>query len=296
MFMHRKRQPQLRKPAITIVMPVYNGTATLDSAIRSIQNQTLDAWELVLVDDASSDDLRSIVTPFGDPRIQVVHNTANLGLAASLNRAVEIATAPYIARMDADDVSYPERLERQYDFMEKHHSVDLVGSGALVFKAMGEAIGIMPATATHQAICDGGLTGAFPLHHPTWMGKKEWFRRHSYDPLFSKAQDYELLLRASRTSNYANVQEILLGYRWEESRLRKRLLTRHFVLKALAKNMFRRGGQLDFLRGALSTCAKGMGDVALSVGRTGLPEKLRFMPVPPHEKVRWSNVWRAATN
>ena len=277
-------------------MPVYNGTTTLDSAIRSIQNQTLESWELVLVDDASSDDLSSIVSSFGDSRIQVVRNVVNLGLAASLNRAVEIAAAPYIARMDADDVSYPERLEMQYDFMEKHHAVDLVGSSALVFREMGGAIGIMPATATHKAICDGGFTGAFPLYHPTWMGKKEWFRRHAYDPLFRKAQDFELLLRASQTSTYANVQEILLGYRWEESRLRKRLVTRHFVFKALAKNMFRRGGQLDFLRGALSTCAKGMGDIALSVGRTGLPEKLRFMPVPPHEKVRWSNVWRAVTN
>ena len=286
----------MQKPVISIVMPVYNGTTTLDSAIRSIQNQTLESWELVLVDDASSDDLSSIVSSFGDSRIQVVRNVVNLGLAASLNRAVEIAAAPYIARMDADDVSYPERLEMQYDFMEKHHAVDLVGSSALVFREMGGAIGIMPATATHKAICDGGFTGAFPLYHPTWMGKKEWFRRHAYDPLFRKAQDFELLLRASQTSTYANVQEILLGYRWEESRLRKRLVTRHFVFKALAKNMFRRGGQLDFLRGALSTCAKGMGDIALSVGRTGLPEKLRFMPVPPHEKVRWSNVWRAVTN
>ena len=277
-------------------MPVYNATSTLDLAIRSIQYQTLDAWELILVDDASSDDLHSIVSPFGDLRIQVAGNTANLGLAASLNRAVEIATAPYIARMDADDISYPERLEVQYDFMESHRSVDLVGTGALVFKEMGEAIGIMPATATHKAICDGGLRGAFPLYHPTWMGKKEWFRRHAYDPLFRKAQDYELLLRASRTSTYANIQEILLGYRWEESRLQKRMLTRHFVLKALAKNMFRRGGQLDFLRGAVSTCAKGMGDVALSVGHMRLTEKLRFMPVPPRENERWSSVWRAVTN
>ena len=277
-------------------MPVYNGTTTLDSAIRSIQNQTLESWELVLVDDASSDDLSSIVSSFGDSRIQVVRNVVNLGLAASLNRAVEIAAAPYIARMDADDVSYPERLEMQYDFMEKHHAVDLVGSSALVFREMGGAIGIMPATATHKAICDGGFTGAFPLYHPTWMGKKEWFQRHAYDPLFRKAQDFELLLRASQTSTYANVQEILLGYRWEQSKLQKRLLTRHFVLKALAKNMFRHGGQLDFLRGSLSTCAKGMGDIALTVGRTRLTEKLRFMPVPPREKVRWSNVWRAVTN
>ena len=277
-------------------MPVYNGTETLKLAIRSIQNQTLDTWELILVDDASDDDLSSLVTSFRDLRIRVIRNTVNIGLGASLNRGIEIASAPYIARMDVDDVSYPERLEVQYDFMAKYRSVDLTGSSALVFREMGEAIGIMPTGTTHKVICDAGLNGAFPLHHPTWMGKKEWFQRHMYDPRFRKAQDYELLLRASRTSTYANVDDILLGYRWERSSLQKRLLTRRFVLMALAKNMSRRGGQLDFLRGALLTCAKGMGDVALTVGPMPFAEKLRFTPISSTEKARWSNVWQTVTN
>lgn len=283
----------MNKPAITILMAVYNGISTLDMAIRSIRNQTFDAWELVLVDDASKDDLQSFVAKYGDPRIRVIRNASNLGLAASLNRGIDLAEAPYIARMDADDVSYPRRLEVQYEFLKKHPAVDVVGSKALVFGVAGNAMGVIPVAETHESIWNARLAGAFPLYHPTWMGKTEWFRRHKYDPSFRKAQDYELLLRAAGTSTYANVAEILFGYRADQSNIRKRLQTRRYVLMALAKNRRGKSGHLDLLRGSFMTCAKSAGDVVFAMGRTTISEKLRFMQVQPQEMAHWEEVWRA---
>jgi glycosyltransferase involved in cell wall biosynthesis len=285
------------RPMVSIVMPVFNGTPTIQAAIRSIQNQTFDAWELVLIDDASNDDLHSLISQFDDSRIRLVKNAVNLGLAASLNRGIGLAVAPYIARMDADDVSYPERLATQYEFLEKHRDVDLVGSKALVFRGNGEAVGIMPAAAKHKEIFDARLSGAFPLYHPTWMGRAEWFRQHAYDPKFHKAQDYELLLRASQTSIYANVQDVLLGYRAEQSNLQKRLLTRCFVLKALAKNALGNGKFRDFLQGSLITCIKGASDVAFSIGRNfRLAEKFRYVQLNSQMVARWTDLWRMVTN
>jgi len=286
----------LKKPEITVLMAIYNGTATLNAALRSIRNQTFEAWELLLIDDASQDDPASFVSRFDDARIRVVRNPSNLGLAASLNCGIELATAPYIARMDADDVSYPQRLEVQHEFLEKHSGVDVVGSKILVFRDGGNAAGIISAANTHAAICGSRLSGAFPLHHPTWMGKTDWFRQHKYDPAFRKAQDYELLLRAAATSTYANVPEILLGYRAEQSNIRKRLQTRRHVLMALIKNRRGKNGRLDLLRGALVTCAKSAGDVTAAMGRTTLTEKFRFMRAQPQEMALWEEVWRSVAD
>jgi glycosyltransferase involved in cell wall biosynthesis len=283
----------MTNPAITILMAAHDGMAMLDAAIRSIRNQTFADWELVLIDDASREDLGAFVARYADPRMRVARNAANLGLAASLNRGIELATAPYIARMDADDVCYPERLAKQYEYLQKHPHVDVVGARALVFREGGGAVGVITAADTHEAICGSRLAGAFALYHPTWMGKTEWFRRHKYDPAFRKAQDYELLLRAADSSSYANVPEILLGYRADRSNIRKRLQTRRYVLMALAKNRHARNGRLDLLRGAVITCAKGAGDVVFALARTTMSEKFRYAQVPAQALQRWQEVWRS---
>jgi glycosyltransferase involved in cell wall biosynthesis len=245
-----------KRPVVSILLPFFNGKKTLEAAIRSILNQTLQEWELILINDCSTDMSETIAHGFVDPRIRLLTNDTNLGLAASLNLGVAAASAPYIARMDADDISYPERLATQLQFLEKHLDVDVVGSSVLIFKGNGVPVKLLRPNMSSAKIKMGWINGSFPLYHPTWMAKSDWFRRFLYDPNFSKAQDYELLLRAMKSSTYANTSEILLGYRAEVGNISKRLTTRRYVFSGQKKNLLTSGKRSQFYFAAVITILK----------------------------------------
>lgn len=286
-----------RVPEVSVLMAVFNGAQTLDTAIQSIVNQTFENWELILVDDASTDDLNSVVNQFRDTRIRVIRNVTNLGLAASLNRGVAAASAPYIARMDADDICYPSRLEHQLRQLKAQPSIDVLGTSILVFQVDGEPLGIALAPIEHAAICISKLNGSFSLFHPTWMGRADWFRRHPYDPAFSKAQDFELLLRAAPTSRYGNLPDVLLAYRVDlVLRLRKRLQTRIHVLKALVKNVRTLRDRLELLPVAAFTALKVGGDVVSSLRGVMVFSKLRFRALSQTELGTWFDIWSTFEN
>ncbi|MBX3303325.1 MAG: glycosyltransferase [Nitrospira sp.] len=202
-------------PLVSVAMSVHNGARTVPTAIRSLLWQTLSDWELILVNDASTDDTGAILSGFRDHRIRVIDERRQKGLAARLNQSLDHARGKYVARMDADDVAYPERFERQVRYLESHHDVDLLGHGAVLFKGKGEVIGLYPTAQTHEEICRRPWWG-FPLAHPTWMGKRSWFDRHRYNSCLTKGQDQELLLRTWRRSRFASLPECLLGYRVEK--------------------------------------------------------------------------------
>ncbi|HWG95547.1 MAG TPA: glycosyltransferase family 2 protein, partial [Nitrospira sp.] len=168
-------------PLVTVAMSAYNAAATIDLAIRSIRSQSLEDWELIVVDDGSTDSTREIVSFHAqDPRIRFIQEpSGNRGLAVRLNQCVRLAKGQYVARMDADDMAYPQRLERQVQFLEEHRDIDLLGTGAVIFKGEGEIIGCYPTANSHEAICRRPWWG-FPLAHPTWMGKRTWFLSHPY--------------------------------------------------------------------------------------------------------------------
>lgn len=277
-------------PKITIIMAVYNDAALLPFAIRSLQQQTLGSWELILVDDGSSDGSAEIAEGFGDSRIRVIRNRTNLGLAASLNRAIGMAGAPLIARMDSDDFCYPRRLEAQYEFLVNHPEVSLVGGQAVMFQDNGAPRGVMRPPTAHEKICRGGLLGNFPLYHPAWMGRTGWFRRNEYDPTFRKSQDYELLLRASATSIYANLPEIVLGYRYGLGNLRKRLMSRRFTVKAQVKNLLLRGRFYDFAVGVSVVLAKGIADILCVITRGAKRRRHSLEEISGSEKACWNTV------
>ncbi len=202
-------------PLVTVAMSVHNAASTLEPALRSILWQTFSDWELIVVDDGSTDETGLILSQFNDARIRVVHGAGGQqGLATRLNQCIELARGRYIARMDADDVAYPERLERQVRYLEAHPDIDLLGHGAILFKEDGQALGVYPAASEHEDICRRPWWG-FPLAHPTWMGKRLWFTRHRYRDELTKGQDQDLLLRSYRVSCFAALPDILLGYRME---------------------------------------------------------------------------------
>ncbi len=219
------------RPSITIILPVYNGAITLADSIRSVLRQTFTNYEILLLDDGSTDNSLDIAKTFSDPRIRIIQNGTNCGLAYRLNQGIDLARSPYIARMDQDDICFPERLARQFQFLESHPDIDLLGCRVMVFRNLNTVLGLAPFRETHEDICRYPWRGLY-LAHPTWMGKTEWFRRHRYSiPEAVLSDDQELLLRAYPESRFFCLEEVLLAYRKESFRLSKTLRTRRALLK-----------------------------------------------------------------
>jgi glycosyltransferase involved in cell wall biosynthesis len=209
-------------PVITIAMPFYNSAATLELSIRSLLNQTYGDFELLLCDDGSNDQSLNIARSLNDPRLVCWRDGRRLRLAARLNECIDRARGRYLARMDADDIAYPHRLARQLAFLETHTEVDLCSAGAMVFGKQGRPLWRFSPAQDHAGIVRSPFRG-FPLWHPLWMGRIEWFRRWRYEETAWLAQDQELLLRSYRLSHFANLPEVLLGYRRERVTLKKLL-------------------------------------------------------------------------
>jgi len=202
-----------RAPLITIAMPIYNAGIYLRPAVVSILQQTVTDWELIIIDDGSSDSAAEGIGDLCDARIRVLRDGFNRGLAARLNQAIDLARGRYFARMDQDDISYPERLARQLAMLEQNSELDLVAVRCVTIDTKNELVGALPCALSHEEICARPWRG-FYLAHPTWMGKIEWFRQHRYatpGPYF--CEDQELLLRSHRRSRFATVPEILFAYR-----------------------------------------------------------------------------------
>jgi glycosyltransferase involved in cell wall biosynthesis len=227
-------------PTITIALPFYNSASTLELSVRSLLNQTFSDFELLLCDDGSDDQGLAIANSFRDSRVICWTDRRRRRLAARLNECIDRARGKYLARMDADDIAYADRLAKQFAFLEAHGEIDLCGAGALVFGKQGHALWRYSPPLDHGAITRSAFRG-FPLWHPLWMGRTEWFRRWRYDPNSWLAQDQELLLRAHRQSRFANLPQTLLGYRKERLNLRK--LFRYKVLHV--QHICRQPGAVD---------------------------------------------------
>lgn len=221
-------------------MSIYDSAATIDAAVSSLIRQTFTDWELVLIDDGSRDDGADRVAKFNDPRIRIVRHHERKGLACRLNEAVRLARGGMIARMDADDICYPERLDVQTRFLQSNPAIDLVASKALVFRGEGQFLGVMSPPVTGDEIISRLYEGiVFP--HPTWCGRAAWFRKHLYDERMLITQDQELLLRTAGSSRFAGINKILLGYRKEQISLSKSAKGRMLFCRALWRHAQKTG-------------------------------------------------------
>ncbi|QOT75619.1 glycosyltransferase family 2 protein [Cupriavidus basilensis] len=261
-------------PLVSILLPAWNAEKTLGVALRSLLNQTFADFELLLLDDGSSDNTVGVALALDDSRIRVVQDGRRLGLAQRLNQGIELTRGRYIARMDADDVCFPERLAKQVAFLNAHEEVDLVGCRAVVFRNDGDVVGLLPFAGSHEALCARPWRG-IPLPHPGWMGRREWFVRHRYlFPEVRRAEDQELLLRSYAQSQFACLDDVLLGYRQGFFDLRKTLLARRSLLAAQVKCFLARG-QLPYALGAIGlTAARVAVDLLAALPRA---DKLYFV-------------------
>ena len=279
------------EPLVSIGMPIFNCEKTLRSAINSVLNQTYSNWELILIDDGSKDRTLSIAKSFNDSRIEVISDGLNLKLPHRLNQIITISKGKYFARMDGDDVSYPERLQTQVEYLENHPNVDILGTQILIFDDDGNPRGKSALTQSHQEICCRPWAG-FSLAHPTWMGKLEWFSAHKYREEAIRMEDYELLLRTYKTSRFACLPQILLGYRVASLSLKNNLTARYNIAIALLEKTFVDRDYL-FAFGVFEQVAKAIVDIlAISTGlnfkilrhRTGIA-------LDEAELNRWKQIW-----
>lgn len=202
-------------PKLSVIMPVFNGGKFLRDSMESILGQGFTDFEFIIVDDASTDDTPHILGEYArlDPRIRLLRNTSNRGVVFSLNRAIEKCVGTYVARMDCDDVSAPERFQRQIDFMDGNREVGLLGSAANIINEENKVIG-MVTWAAPDAELRKALIKLCPFFHPSVMIRKEVFEAvGNYNQLFRHAEDYELWFRISRRFKLANLSEPLLNYR-----------------------------------------------------------------------------------
>jgi len=247
-------------PLITIALPVYNGVKTLKDAVNSIINQSFRDWELIVLDDASTDDSLDVMHLLDDPRIRLIEGKMNLGLSARLNMAVDIATGVYFARMDQDDVSFPSRLEKQFEYLQQHPSIDLLATSTIPFRGDLEVLGKLPVLRKHEEICARPWNG-FSFPHPTWMGRIEWFRQYRYASFSDGVEDQYLLLHTYNKSKFACLDEPLLLYREVDCPLRKKLRARRIFARVFMKYYFVEGSLVKLTRVALLVFMKSVADM-----------------------------------
>jgi glycosyltransferase involved in cell wall biosynthesis len=201
-------------------------------ALHSLLAQTFTDFELLFLNDGSTDDSAQIAASFADSRIRILGDSTRLGLARRLNQGVALSKGRFVARMDADDISFPARFEKQIAYLLQHPSVDLLGCRAVAFRGEGEVIGLLPFAMTHADLCTNPWRN-IPLPHPSWMGRRSWFQSHPYlIPEVRRAEDQELLLRSSKDSQFACLSEVLLAYRQGPFQLQRTLVARRSLLSA----------------------------------------------------------------
>ncbi len=193
-------------------MPVYNGEYYLREAIESILNQTFTDFEVLIINDGSTDNTQKIVDSYSDPRIVRIKNEKNIGITISLNRGLAAARGKFIARMDADDISLPNRLEKQVSFLEKNKEVGVLSSSVQIIDALGMPVTNLNFPETHVLI-KWFLCFYCPLVHPAAMLRRTVLNFNSYRESRKHAQDYDLWTRLIWNTKVANLPDVLLQLR-----------------------------------------------------------------------------------
>ena len=213
----------MSSPSVSVLMAVFNGGPLLEDSIRSIVGQTFQDWELVVVDDASTDRTREVVEAWGrrDPRIRLVANEANKGQTPCLNQGLRECRGAWVARQDADDLSHPERLAAQMSFLERDAGTILLGTQGVLIDTRGRRVGLLDVPCNPD-----GIAWSFPFLNP-FLHTSVIFRREAaleagaYDESFRIAQDYDLWGRLAARDRTANLPQRLVSYRHAETSLSK---------------------------------------------------------------------------
>lgn len=203
----------MKKPLVSVLMPAYNAEKYIGEAIESILNQTYKNFEFIIVDDASTDSTWKIIQNYAkkDGRLIALKNKTNLKICKTLNKGIKVAIGKYIARMDADDWSYPDRLEKQIKYMQKNPSLVISGGAMLICDEVMKPFA-MRTYASNNQILRRKIMRYSPFAHPSVIFKTDIARKvGGYHMLY--AEDIELYLNLGQFGNFGNLSDVLIKYR-----------------------------------------------------------------------------------
>lgn len=216
---------------VSVLMPVYNAGEFLRLAIESILNQTFSDFEFIIFNDGSTDESSKIVRSYKDPRIKFYDYSQNSGYVIHLNTGIEIARGKYIARMDADDIAHPQRLEKQVSFLEKHPEIGVLGGW---LQTIEDVPTLFKYPESNGEILMKMMQDN-PMGHPVVTMRRDILIENKirYDNSYVPAEDYKMWSLLTDVTKLANLQEVLLYYRKHEGQIstRKAQLQRHNILK-----------------------------------------------------------------
>jgi glycosyltransferase involved in cell wall biosynthesis len=202
------------EPTVTILMPVHNGEKYLQTAINSILNQTFADYEFIIIDDCSTDSSWDIMNSYKDKRIRLFRNKKRGGASITRNIGLKLSNGEYIALMDADDLSMPNRLAYQVSFMKSRPDIGICGTWA---RSIGKEKRIMRCPVRSDDIRIGLLFNNCFINTSVIL-RNEYFKRHNllFKPFIEPAEDYELWVRCSKLFNMGNIPKVLVNYRVHE--------------------------------------------------------------------------------
>lgn len=205
-----------KTPLVSVLMTAYNAAEFVVQAVESIQNQTYSNWELIIVNDGSSDTTGKMLHAIAskDKRIRVVHCRKNRGASYASNLGLAKARGQYIARMDADDIAMPDRLSKQIAYLQKHKNVIVVGGQCELIDIYGSSIGMKNFPTKHKEIYDA-LYQINPIQHPSLMINMKLLGAHkiTYHTDVMLAHDLEILFKLAQYGRLANLEDVVLKYR-----------------------------------------------------------------------------------
>lgn len=205
-------------PRISVLMPAYNSEKYIASSIESILNQSFGLFELLIADDCSTDDTWQIIQEYAkkDKRIKPIRNESNLYIARNRNKLLDMARAKYIAWQDADDIALVQRLEKQYNFLEKNYHVGIIGGYLEIFDDK-RVRGIRKYSADDRMLRKK-IFRYSPVAQPAAMIRRKCFDElGNYDPKYPPAEDIDMSFRIGTKYLFANLEEVILKYRQSET-------------------------------------------------------------------------------
>ena len=225
----------MEKPIISVIMAVFNGEEYIKSAVDSILSQTFGDFELIVVNDGSQDNTLKILQSFTDDRMQVISNSKNEGLAKSLNTGISRARGHYIARQDADDISLPQRLQKQFDYMQRYPKIAVLGTARKTMLSDGSVK--LSSSPLESPTFEDLLKKSFFVHGSVMLRKDSLEKVSGYNEIFHYTEDYDLWLRLAKEAPVANLSEPLYVIRRHEDRITLKNLSPAVLYRLLARNL-----------------------------------------------------------
>ncbi|STO54143.1 glycosyl transferase [Canicola haemoglobinophilus] len=243
------------RPLISVIIPCYNAEKFVEKSVRSIMEQTYNNLEIILINDCSTDNTEFILQQLAleDKRIVYIKNDHNLKLPKTLNKGIALAQGEYIARMDADDIAVPERLETQMNFMLNNPEIDLVGTNLKHLDEHDNFTGYASAQPTEHKDIVKQLAWKCTIVHPSILAKKSLFTElNGFDESIVYAEDYELWIRAYLAGKkFANLAEPLLHYRIHQKQMTSNTFNSSHakIIRAFLYQGFKKSGRFGFIFG-----------------------------------------------